>query len=180
MLSDYVKPVIFMLLGIVCFSVTMASPSAAREKSNSGSNIADSLNEQELRALSTAPPPVSCGSQMPTSLFAFTHSNQNKKNNENARSCDKDEYEKTGAPPVWTLFSGGLVGQQIINWGKSAGWHVIWLCGEDWIVPSSVAFHGAFVPVTEQILEDLAAEGASIHGVFYNGNHTLVITGGNQ
>lgn len=34
--------------------------------------------------------------------------------------------------------------------------------------------------VARQVLEDLAAEGASIHGVFYQGNYTLIVTGGQQ
>lgn len=169
-----------MMFATLFFSADMASNASARTQSAPESKTAESLNTQELHRLSSYSPSADCGSKTPTSLFAFTQTGQNKKTNVGEQECNNGGDETTRPPIVWRLFAGDLIGQQIINWGKSVGWHVIWLCDQDWVVPSAVNFQGEFIPVTEQVLEDLAAEGASIHGIFYNGNHTLVITGGNQ
>lgn len=83
-------------------------------------------------------------------------------------------------PGGCVLYAGRLIGQQLVGWGQKAGWHVLWHCGQDWVVPSSVEFHGGFVSAARQVLEDLAAEGASVRGVFYQGNRTLVVSGGGQ
>lgn len=78
--------------------------------------------------------------------------------------------------PSWTLSAGGLVGQQIAEWGDAAGWHVVWHSKRDWVVSSTTRFQGDFKVAASQVLEDIANEGAQIHGVFYQGNHTLVVT----
>lgn len=78
--------------------------------------------------------------------------------------------------PSWTLSAGGLVGKQIAGWGDASGWHVIWNCKRDWVVSSTTKFQGDFKAAASQVLEDISNEGAQIHGVFYQGNHTLVIT----
>lgn len=87
---------------------------------------------------------------------------------------------QTVSTPSWTLSAGGLVGQQIARWGDSAGWHVIWHCKRDWVVSSTARFQGDFKTVASQVLEDIATQGAPIHGIFYQGNHTLVVTGDGQ
>lgn len=88
-----------------------------------------------------------------------------------------DPQHQAPPEPSWTLTAGSLVGKQIIGWGNNSGWHVMWDYKQDWVVPTSVQFYGDFKAAATQALEDLAAQGAPIHGVFYQGNHTLVITG---
>lgn len=88
----------------------------------------------------------------------------------------------TQAPPpmqVWILSAGGLVGKQISEWGEKAGWHVIWNYKQDWATPTSASFQGSFKSAATRVLQTLADEGAPIHGIFYQGNQTLVVTGSN-
>lgn len=82
------------------------------------------------------------------------------------------------SPPEWVLYAGHPIGQELIQWGQESGWRVIWNPQQDWLVPNTTVFHGSFTNASSQVLEDLAAEGAPIHGIFYQGNQTLVITGG--
>lgn len=119
-------------------------------------SAAEMLNAQQLQALSAAP--------APRSLTATLEPGQ------------ADE----AAPAAWRLMSGMLVGQQLASWGQAAGWRVIWNYNQDWLVPSAAVFQGDFTSAASQVLDYLAAEGAPVHGVFYQGNHTLVITGGSQ
>ena len=79
--------------------------------------------------------------------------------------------------PEWLLIAGHPAGQQLIQWGQEVGWHVIWRSQQDWLVPNNTVFHGSFTDVASRILQDLAAQGAPIHGIFYQGNQTLVVTG---
>lgn len=127
---------------------------------------ADSLNEQELQSLSNPlvpnpaetpmpPPPVQAASLAPIA-------------------------PRAPVVPTWTLSSGELIGKQLVGWGNRAGWHVVWNAGQDWVVASSTHFTGDFKKAASQVLEFMAAQGAPIHGVFYTGNHTLVVTNSGQ
>lgn len=79
--------------------------------------------------------------------------------------------------PEWLLVAGRPVGQQLTQWGQEAGWRVLWRSSQDWLVPNDAVFYGSFTDASSQVLQDLATEGAPIHGIFYQGNQTLVITG---
>lgn len=79
--------------------------------------------------------------------------------------------------PEWMLFAGDQVGQQLKQWGQESGWRVIWQSRQDWVVPNDTTFHGSFTDAASQVLQVLASEGAPIHGIFYQGNQTLVVTG---
>lgn len=88
----------------------------------------------------------------------------------------------TPAPPpaqVWVLPAGSLVGKQLSEWGEKAGWHVIWNYKQDWTIPTSASFEGSFKSAATKVLQTLSAEGAPIHGTFYQGNQTLVVAGSN-
>lgn len=120
----------------------------------------EALNEQQLQALSAPDVPRDSGAvNAPRSLTTAIQQDQ---------------------PVGWTLISGELVGKQLAQWGQMAGWRVIWSYKQDWIVPSAAVFQGDFASAVTQVLEDMAVEGAPVHGVFYQGNHTLVIMGGGQ
>lgn len=134
----------------------------------------EALNEQQLQALSAPGGAVSggCAEGVGTAPRSLSGS---------LTPCGESVAAPSEATASgWILYAGGLVGRQLVGWGQAAGWHVLWNCGRDWVVPSSVAFHGDFTSAASQVLEDLAAEGASVHGVFYQGNRTLVISGGSQ
>lgn len=166
--------------GIIVFGC-MVNPASAgvRHEHTHKQSVADTLNEQQLQNLASDPVPVPCEAVLPRTLSAPIQSRQIVVVTSHTDACNS--YVTAPPPPVgWTLYAGQLVGKQIVNWGRSAGWRVIWRCHQDWVVPSSAEFHGDFTVVSSQVLEDLAAEGASIHGEFYQGNHTLVITGANQ
>lgn len=134
---------------------------------SSHTSAADALNAQQLQALS-APSALNAP---PRSLTALIGRGQ-------AGGTGVDETQ--AAPSGWMLVSGELVGQQLARWGQMAGWQVIWSYKQDWVVPSAAIYQGDFTSAATQVLEDLASEGSPVHGIFYQGNHTLVITGGSQ
>lgn len=174
----FIKPVI--ISGIIVFGC-MANPASARTRHEHThqQSAADALNAQQLQILASAPPTVHCGTLLPRALSAPVAPAQTVKVTTEADACTSSATAPP--PPVgWTLYAGQLVGPQIVNWGRSAGWRVVWRSHQDWVVPSSAEFYGDFTAASSQVLEDLSAEGASIHGEFYQGNHTLVITGANQ
>lgn len=158
----------------------VATPALAQQPTTLGLSPAETLNEQQLQSLS--PMPGNCAGAAagaPRSLQEFVERNQVNGGSSAASDCGGSEAEQA-IPAGWTLVAGELVGQQLASWGQSVGWHVVWNYNEDWTVPSSVTFQGNFSAAASQVLDDLASEGALIHGVFYQGNHTLVITGGGQ
>lgn len=152
-----------MLLSVVLSAIVVA-PAMAK---TSPVSAAEALNAQQLRALSPAPTP----NASPRSLTALMTP---------GGGAGSDVQTQQAISTDWMLMSGELVGQQLARWGQRAGWRVIWNNNQDWIVPGASVFKGDFTEATTQVLEDLATEGASVHGVFYQGNHTLVITGGSQ
>ena len=80
--------------------------------------------------------------------------------------------------PSWSLASGQLIGRQLATWAHTTGWHVVWNVSQDWPVQRPITFHGSFTGVASQVIRDLSADGAGIHATFYQGNRTLVVTGG--
>lgn len=167
------------VLGALVLCAGFVGPAVAKkrhahERHTQGSSATESLNEQQLQSLAAASPTGACsqtvGAPQPLSVYV---------QQDGASGC-AGALGQPIPPPGWVLTAGGLVGQQIVSWGQRAGWNVLWRDGQDWVVPSSVEFHGDFSAAASQVLEDLSAEGASVHGVFYQGNHTLVITGDNQ
>lgn len=162
------------LLGGVVICLADIGSAAAQKNGVYGLSPTEALNEQQLQNLKAAHSSGGCIGKScdPQSLSGFLQKEQ---------SCGCAAEGLT--PPAqtgWALVAGGLIGRQIINWGKAAGWQVIWRVQQDWAVPGSVEFYGDFTTATTQVIEDLASEGASIHAVFYQGNRTLVITGGGQ
>lgn len=162
------------VLGGAVICVADMGPAAAQKNTAYGLSPTEALNEQQLQNLKAAPGSGGCfgKSCTPQSLSRFIQKEQ-------SYGCAAEGI----TPPAqmgWALVAGGLIGRQLINWGKTAGWQVIWRVQQDWAVPGSVEFYGDFTTATTQVIEDLAGEGASIHAVFYQGNRTLVITGGGQ
>lgn len=159
--------------GIIC--VVGVGAATAQKNVSKGLSVTEALNEQQLQILKTMPRDNSCieKSCTPQPLSNFLNKKQ-------TQECNVGKVSQAPAQDAWALLAGGLVGQQITNWGQAAGWQVIWHVQKDWTVPSSVEFHGDFTTATTQLLEDLADEGASIHAIFYQGNHTLVVTGDDQ
>lgn len=161
------------LRGVFACAICVGTASA-QENSSRGLSTTEALNEQQLQVLASQPESVdgltkNCA---PQSLSSFVQPKQ-------IQVCGVGVSSQ--APQTsWILSAGGLIGQQLINWGRTAGWQVIWQAQKDWSVPSAVEFYGNFTTATSQVLNDLAAQGASIHAVFYQGNRTLVITGGDQ
>lgn len=174
------------VLGALLLCGVAAGPALARKKHHypvapQGLSATEALNEQQLQALSVPGGVASGGcaegvAGAPRSLSGFVQSGQVAE----AQPCSEGVPQAVQMVSGWVLYSGGLIGRQLVGWGQEAGWNVLWHCGQDWVVPSSVAFHGDFTSAASQVLEDLAAEGASVHGVFYQGNRTLVISGGSQ
>lgn len=167
--------------GILFVSFLVATSAWAQQPAISGESPAEILNEQQLQLLSAAPGPceIVTDAGAPRSLQTFVQQDQTNGGSGGGSGCS-GAVAPQAMPSGWTLLAGELVGAQLARWGQNAGWHVIWSYSQDWIVPSSVTFQGDFTQAASQVLDDLSSEGALVHGVFYQGNHTLVITGGSQ
>lgn len=80
--------------------------------------------------------------------------------------------------PVWRLTANRPLRAQIIAWGRTSGWTVIFHGHQDWIVPAPATFKGNFASAVEQVVHIARAEGAVIHAYLYAGNNTVVIREG--
>ena len=163
------------VLGAMLIYGSVAGRAVAQETNSQSLSSAEALNVQPLQAVPSASGGCAA-SGAPQSLSGFVQQGQGIP----ASGCENGAGGQQAAQMDWVLSAGGLIGDQLVSWGQSAGWNVIWSSKQDWTVPSSAVFHGDFASAASQVLEDLSAEGASLHGVFYQGNHTLVITGGGQ
>ena len=85
---------------------------------------------------------------------------------------------EAGAP--WHLPAGQLVGSTLVNWGRSAGWTVIWNAPLDWQVPAPTDFDGDFPTVAEAVIHALHNNGADIRARAYDANQTLVVVAGDH
>lgn len=81
-------------------------------------------------------------------------------------------------PRVWRLAGGRSLRAQIMGWGHTSGWTVIFHGRQDWLVPAPATFTGPFPAVVEHVVHIARAEGAIIHAVVYAGNNTIVIQEG--
>lgn len=145
---------------------------------------AESLNQQELQSLSHpggAPfvPTVPNPSQLPAVANTAPVVSRPIPVHVEPRPIPTSVAPRPVPAPVvsdWTLASNSLIGKQLVAWGNQAGWHVVWNARQDWVVANSTKFSGDFQKAASQVLEFMAAQGAPIHGTFYTGNHTLVVT----
>jgi hypothetical protein len=80
----------------------------------------------------------------------------------------------------WHLPAGQLVGATLANWGRSAGWTVIWNAPLDWQAPSPTDFDGDFPTVAEAVIHALHNNGADIRARAYDANRTLVVVAGDH
>lgn len=78
---------------------------------------------------------------------------------------------------VWTLVAGHTNGQDLQEWGKKAGWKVVWDIQHDWSVPATTSFSGDFQTAAADVIKTLSANGALVRAKFYVGNKTMVVTG---
>jgi hypothetical protein len=74
-----------------------------------------------------------------------------------------------------SLVAGKPLGEQLREQGKARGWTVIWKLPHDWIVPNRAAFSSDFPKAVQEIVRDLAANGADIGADVYQGNRTVVV-----
>lgn len=163
------------VLGAMLICGSVAGPALAQGANAQGLSPSEALNEQQLQALPSASGGCA-GAGAPQSLSTFVQQGRVVAGS----GCAGGGAVQQVPQMDWVLNAGGLVGDQLVSWGRRAGWDVIWSSKQDWTVPSPTLFHGDFASAASQVLEALSAEGAPLHGVFYQGNHTLVITGGGQ
>jgi Toxin co-regulated pilus biosynthesis protein Q len=95
-----------------------------------------------------------------------------------------EPYVKPYVPPpplpVWTLQTDTWIGKDVVAWGNSVGWTVLWHAGSDWQVPATTTYSGTFRTAAGNVLNDMIKQGAPIEAVFHEGNRTLVVTNGEQ
>lgn len=82
------------------------------------------------------------------------------------------------AAPAFVIRSGQGIEAQLRQWGRSAGWKVVWNVPHDWVAPNDATFTGAFQDAAQQVVETLAANGADIRADVYQGNRTILIHSG--
>lgn len=84
------------------------------------------------------------------------------------------------APVVhhWVIGNGQAISDALKDWGKKAGWSVIWNLRDDWSAPHATDFTGDFVDAAGGAIKALADNGADIRGTFYQTNKTLVVSAG--
>ena len=154
-----------------------AGTALAQTSTSQGSVTTTTLNQQQLQAVSV--PPVSGDCAGAVTAPAPVQQPQTTVGAGVVSTC-AGAYTQQPLSPAWVLSAGEPIGQQLVDWGRSVGWRVVWRDNDDWIVPNSVQFQGDFISVVSEVLQDLSAQGAPVHGIFYQGNHTLIITGDNQ
>lgn len=76
------------------------------------------------------------------------------------------------------LLPGKSLSKQMVDQGRDHGWSVIWKLQHDWIVPNKAAFSSDFPKAVQEIVRDLAANGADIGADVYQGNRTVVVHSG--
>ena len=81
------------------------------------------------------------------------------------------------APPVWTLRQGYPIGKELMAWGKTVGWTLVWQLPRDVVAPSTSTFTGDFPTAATEVVRTLAENGALIHAKIFDGNHTVVVQG---
>ncbi|RWA55731.1 pilus assembly protein [Cupriavidus sp. UYMSc13B] len=69
---------------------------------------------------------------------------------------------------------------QLEDWGKRAGWKVLWNVPDTWIVPGDKAYGSDFAAAAQAVIEDLAANGADVLLDAWKDNKTVVIHQGGQ
>lgn len=95
-----------------------------------------------------------------------------------ARSLGPQRREpsaQTGAPEM-IVHRGQRLSQALEDFAQQNGWTVLWYC-QDWAAPGQTVFHGDFMTVSQEFIKSIAADGADIHGKWWLGNKTLVVTG---
>lgn len=98
-------------------------------------------------------------------------------------SNEKTAIAQVSVPEVhrvtWVLYHGFSLRNQMLDWGKRAGWKVIWPVELDWIVPITTSFVGEFdgeSGVLAQIIKALNAQGKETHVTLYKNNKTAIVT----
>ncbi len=78
----------------------------------------------------------------------------------------------------WRIDDGQAISDALKDWGKKAGWAVVWNLHDDWAAPHTTEFSGDFVSAAGDAIKALANNGADIRGTFYQSNKTLVVSAG--
>jgi len=97
-----------------------------------------------------------------------------------AASASAGAPSPTPAPDLasLSLVPGKPLGEQLREQGRARGWAVVWNLHHDWIVPNKAAFSSDFPKAVQEIVRDLAANGADIGADVYQGNRTVVVHSG--
>ncbi len=93
------------------------------------------------------------------------------------KTAEQPALEVVAAPKKWTLTEGKTIGREIMAWGRTVGWNVVWNLGKDWSIPSNTTYTGDFKSAAGEAIKTLAANGILIRGQFYDGNKTMVVSG---
>lgn len=81
------------------------------------------------------------------------------------------------ASQVWTIRQGYPIGKELMAWGKTVGWNLVWQLPRDVVAPSTSTFTGDFPTAATEVVRTLAENGALIHARIFDGNHTVVVQG---
>jgi hypothetical protein len=84
----------------------------------------------------------------------------------------------TPPAPIWVLTADTVEADDLKDWGKEAGWKVVWVPSESPMVPQTTDFSGQFPEAVATVIKSLHDQGVDIKVRFYSyGNaHSAVIT----
>ncbi len=84
--------------------------------------------------------------------------------------------QSQASEPEMIVHRGERLSQALSDFAKQQGWTVLWYC-QDWAAPGQTIFHGDFMTVSQEFIKSISSDGADIHGKWWLGNKTLVVTG---
>lgn len=79
------------------------------------------------------------------------------------------------AASTFTLVGGQSLETQLQDWAKRAGWSITWNTPDDWVVPHDYAYSGDFQDAVQQVVTQLADDGADVRADIWKGNHSVVV-----
>ena len=80
----------------------------------------------------------------------------------------------------WDVKRGTMLSHLLTEWGKTAGYNVVWRSKDDFVIQTDVVIRGTFPEAAGQVLEAFADANPPISGDFYTSSHTLVVNSANE
>ena len=77
---------------------------------------------------------------------------------------------------VWLVEEGKTLRSTLNNWGKTAGWNVVWNSDRDYTIQAAATFNGDFQTATSNLLRAFARAKPPVMATFYRNRTVLIQT----